>query len=72
MKIKMKIKLTDDQIDEVVLFELQRHSDLLKSNISDLKRKRSRAKYEQEDLERFIEVQAAMNVLLGYYGSHLS
>lgn len=68
----MKIDLTDDQVDEVVIFELQRHSNLLKSNISDLKKKRRKAKYEQEDLERFIEVQTAMKVLLGYYGSHLN
>lgn len=68
----MKIDLNDDQVDEVVLFELQRHSSLLKSNISDLKRKRRRAKYEQEDLERFVEVHAAMKVLIGYYGSHIS
>lgn len=68
----MKIKLTDGQIDEVVLFELQRHSDLLASNIANLNRKISIAEYEQEDLDRFVEVQAAMKVLLGYYGSHLS
>lgn len=68
---EMKIDLNDDQIDEVVLWEMKRHSELLKSNISSLKRKRRRAKYEQEDLERFLEVHAAMKVLLGYYGSHL-
>lgn len=68
----MKIDLTDDQIDDVVLFELKRHSELLKSNVASLKRKRRREKYENEDLERFKEVLSAMKVLLGYYGSHLS
>jgi hypothetical protein len=68
----MKIDLNDDQVDEIVLCELQSHSSLLKSNISDLKRKRRKAKYEQEDLERFVEVHAAMKVLIGYYGSHIS
>ncbi|NDC38698.1 MAG: hypothetical protein EBZ48_11680 [Proteobacteria bacterium] len=67
----MKIELTDDQIDNVVLFELRRHSELLKSNVASLKRKRSREKYENEDLERFREVLSAMKVMLGYYGSHL-
>jgi hypothetical protein len=68
----MKIKLTDDQIDEVVLFEMKRHSELLKSNISSLKRNRHRKKFENEDLERFIEVVKAIDVVAGYYGSHLT
>ncbi|NBT57574.1 hypothetical protein EBT16_02205 [bacterium] len=67
----MKIELTDDQIDEVVLFEMMRHSELLKSNVASLKRKRRREKYENEDLKRFQEVLSAMKVMLGYYGSHL-
>lgn len=70
--MRIKIELTDDQIDEVVLFELTRHSELLKSNVASLKKKRRREKYENEDLERFQEVLSAMKVLLGYYGSHLS
>lgn len=68
----MRIELTDDQIDEVVLFEMMRHSELLKSNISDLKRKRRRKNYENEDLKRFVEVLGAMSVIAGYYGSHLT
>lgn len=70
--MKIKIELTDDQIDDVVLDEMKRHSELLKSNVSSLKRKRSRASYEQEDLERYTEVLEAMKVIFGYYGSHLS
>ena len=68
----MNIELSDGQIDEVVLFELQRHSDLLMFNIANLNRKRSKSEYEQEDLDRFVEAQAAMKVLLGYYGSQLN
>jgi hypothetical protein len=69
----MKINLTDDQIDNVVLYEMQRHSELLKSNISDLKRRKKKLqKFEKEDLARFEEVLESMNVLLSYYGSHLS
>lgn len=70
--MKIKIELTDDQIDSVVLDEMKRHCELLKSNVSSLKRKRRRASYEQEDLERCTEVLEAMKVIVGYYGSHLS
>lgn len=66
----MKINLTDDQIDSVILYEMQRHSSLLKSNISDLKKRRKKLqKFEKEDLARFEEVLESMNVVLGYYGS---
>ena len=41
-------------------------------NIANLNRKRSKSEYEQEDLDRFVEAQAAMKVLLGYYGSQLN
>ena len=68
----MKIDLTDDQIDDVVLFEMRRHSELLRSNVASLKRKKRREKYENEDLNRFEEVLSAMKVMLGYYGSHLN
>ena len=69
----MKIDLTDDQIDLVVLFELQRHSALLKSNIANLKkRKKKLRKFEKEDLDRFEEVSRAMKILVGYYGSPTS
>lgn len=68
----MKIDLSDDQVDEVVLWEMERHSKLLASSISSLKRKRRRAKYEQEDLDRFKEVFAAMRVITDYYGSNKS
>jgi hypothetical protein len=69
--MRIKIELTDDQIDEIVLFEMKRHSELLKSNVASLKKKRRREKYENEDLNRFEEVLSAMKVMLGYYGSHL-
>lgn len=69
--MKIKIELTDDQIDDVVLYEMSRHSEILKSSIKSLKRNVRRKKYENEDLKRFEEVLAAMKVMLGYYGSHL-
>ena len=67
----MKIKLTDDQIDEVVLFELQRHSKLLESNVDSLKSKKKKdlRKFERENLARWKEVLSAMGVVVGYYGS---
>ena len=69
----MKISLTDDQIDDVVLYEMKRHSSLLRSNISDLKRRRKKLqKFEKEDLERFVEVLESMIVILDYYGSHIN
>lgn len=67
----MKIDLTDDQIDSIVLYEMQRHSSLLKSNISDLKKRKKLQKFEKEDLARFNEVLKSMNILIGYYGSHI-
>lgn len=69
----MKIDLTDDQIDSIVLYEMQRHSALLKSNISDLKRrKRKLQKFEKEDLSRFTEVLESMNIIADYYGSNIN
>ena len=67
----MKIRLTDDQIDEVVLFEIKRHSILLKSYVASLdgKKKKELRKFEKEDLARWKEVLGAMKVLAGYYGS---
>lgn len=68
----ISIDLNDDQVDQIVLDEIRRHSELLKSNIASLKRKRRREKYEQEDLERYSEVLSAMKVMIGYYGSHIN
>ena len=68
----MKIDLTDDQIDEIVLLEMTRHSKILESNISSLKRRRNLKKYEREDLYRYKEVLQAMKVIKGYYGSHIT
>jgi len=67
----MKINLTDDQINEVVLFELQRHSVLLESNVDSLKSKKKKdlRKFEKEDLAGWKEVLAAMERLVEYYGS---
>ena len=68
----MKISLADDQIDEVVLFEMQRHSKILESSVDSLKRrKKTLRKFEKEDLKRFEEVLEAMKVISSYYGSHL-
>ena len=69
----MNIELVDDQIDEVVLFEMQRHSKILESSLDSLKkRKKTLRKFEKEDLKRFEEVLKAMKVMISYYGSHLS
>lgn len=66
----MKIDLTDDQIDDVVLFEMQRHANLLKNHIADLKRRKKKLqKFEKEDLARFEEVLSSMKIIIGYYGS---
>ena len=68
----MKIDLNDDQIDYIVLMEMKRHSRLLESNISSLKRKRGMKKFEKEDLARYKEVLEAMEVIKSYYGSNIS
>lgn len=65
----MKIKVTDDQVDDIVLWEMGRHSRLLKSNIDSLRRKKKLKKYEKEDLKRYSQVLNAMLVVLSYYGS---
>lgn len=68
----MKIDLTDDQVDSIVLQEFQRHIKILDSNIKELsKRKNKLKKFEKEDLKRYREVTTAMKVMIGYYGSHL-
>lgn len=64
----MKIELNDDQIDEVILQELTRHSCLLESNIADLKRRKKKLKkFEKEDEKRFKEVLTAMKIVLDYW-----
>lgn len=68
---EMKINLTDDQIDDVVLYEMLRHSKMLGQSISSLNRKKKLKEYEKEDRARFKEVHTSMKVLLGYYGSHI-
>lgn len=68
----MKIDLNDDQVDHIVLMEMKRHSELLKSNVASLKRKRGMKKFEKEDLVRYKEVLEAMEVIKSYYGSNIS
>jgi len=63
----MKIDLSDDQIDSVIVFEMKRHARLLKTNIRDLKNKKTLKKFEKEDLLRFEEVLKSMNIIIGYY-----
>ena len=64
----MKIKLTDDQIDDVVLFEMKRHFSLLKDAILDLSKKKKKLRqFEKEDLERFKEVSEAIEIVIDYY-----
>lgn len=64
----MKIEIDDDQVYKVVSAEMVRHSRHLERCISDLKRKRRRKPLEQDDLDRYKEVLAAMKVIIGYYG----
>jgi uncharacterized protein YpuA (DUF1002 family) len=63
----MKINITDDQTDSIVIWELKRHSKVLKSNIDSLKRRKSLEKFEKEDLERFKKVLAAASLIVEYY-----
>jgi len=64
---EMKINITDDQTDSIVIWELKRHSKVLKSNIDSLKRRKSLEKFEKEDLERFKKVLAAASLIVEYY-----
>lgn len=64
----MKISLSDDQIDSIILWELKRHSKILKSNIESLRRRKNLEKFEKEDLKRFREVLEAASVVVKYYG----
>jgi hypothetical protein len=63
----MRISLSDDQIDSVVVWELKRHSNLLRSNINSLRKRKNLEKFEKDDLKRFREVLFAMNVVSSYY-----
>lgn len=63
----MRISLSDDQVDAVILWELKRHSKILRSNIESLRRRKSLEKFEKEDLKRFREVLDAASVVIKYY-----
>jgi hypothetical protein len=63
----MRISLSDDQVDSVVIWELKRHSKILKSNIDSLRRRKSLEKFEKEDLKRFREVLEAARTVIEYY-----
>jgi hypothetical protein len=63
----MRISLSDDQVDSVVIWELKRHSKILKSNIDSLSRRKSLEKFEKEDLKRFREVLEAAKTVIEYY-----
>lgn len=64
----MRISLSDDQVDAVVLWELKRHSKILRSNIESLRRRKNLEKFEKEDLKRFREVLEAASTVIEYYG----
>lgn len=64
----MRISLSDEQVDAVVIWELKRHSKILKSNIDSLKRRKSLERFEKDDLKRFSEVLAAASLVVEYYG----
>jgi hypothetical protein len=66
----MRISLSDDQVDSVVIWELKRHSKILKSNIDSLRRRKSLEKFEKEDLQRFREVLEAAKTVIEYYSLH--
>lgn len=63
----MRIKLTDDQVDRIILWELKRHSKVLKYNIDSLKRRKALEKFEREDLKRFSEVLKSISTVVDYY-----
>ena len=63
----MRINLSDDQVDSIVIWELKRHSKILRSNIESLKRRKSLEKFEKEDLKRFKEVLDAASLVVDYY-----
>lgn len=63
----MRIKLSDEQVDSVVIAELKRHSKILKANIDTLKRRKNLERFEKEDLKRFRQVLDAASVVVDYY-----
>lgn len=63
----MRISLSDDQVDSIIIWELKRHSKVLRSNIESLRRRKNLEKFEKEDLKRFREVLEAANTVIQYY-----
>lgn len=63
----MRISLSDDQVDAVIIWELKRHSKVLRSNIESLRRRKNLEKFEKEDLKRFREVLEAATMVIQYY-----
>lgn len=63
----MRISLSDEQVDSVIIWEIKRHSNILRSNIDSLRKRKSLEGFEKDDLKRFREVLNAMNVVLNYY-----
>lgn len=60
--------MSDDQVDSIILWELKRHSKILRSNIESLRRRKNLEKFEKEDLKRFKQVLAAAALVIEYYG----
>lgn len=63
----MRIKLSDEQVDSLIIWELKRHSKVLRSNIESLRRRKNLEKFEKEDLKRFREVLEAASLVIQYY-----
>jgi hypothetical protein len=63
----MRISLSDDQVDSVIIWELKRHSKVLRSNIESLRRRKNLENFEKEDLKRFREVLEAASMVIQYY-----
>ena len=63
----MRISLSDEQVDSVIIWEIKRHSKILRDNIDSLRKRKNLEAFEKDDLKRFREVLASMNVVLSYY-----
>lgn len=65
--MRIKVGLTPEQVTSVVLAEMKEHSRFLESLAAKIKAKKDSRPYEKEDLKRYREVAAAMDVIVGYY-----
>lgn len=69
--MKMKIEITAEMADEIILASLRSNIDGLKHDIEHLKRKKKLLDYEKEDLADFTRTFAAMQEVYDYYGGNI-